>query len=63
MEDFHRFRNELNLSFDAAENINGFDNLIDAKGEPIALTPRHPKEVDDTNDKNKNKRSFQKAQP
>ena len=23
MDDFHRFRNELNLSFDAAEDVNG----------------------------------------
>lgn len=58
LDDFHSFRNELNLSLDAAKKENGLDNALGKK------SPLVPRKFDNSkNDKTKNKRVMEKPTP
>ena len=70
MDDFDRFRNELNMSFTAGKSnylplVEG-ENAMRRRGakasdKKMSLVPRQPKE--DVNNKSKNRRGVEKPKP
>ena len=66
LDDFHRFRNELNLSLDAAAPARNGENALlgDYTNKPVSHMPLEPRvPYIEKNNKDKNKRASEKPKP